>query len=311
MRISTYAVASILAAASSSSTPSALAFAFQTPFTTTVVSHSRRRSSSTKLHSTKERSSTRVSNLSQQMREMQAQIISENEDADLIIQALRGKNINDDDTQVQGLEMNLIDFDDVDVSQDNADRLPYEYDPVALKNFFSKRPNLITARIAQVMSKGGSVVINFARDVLTGAIKNDPDLEVKRAAELRDTITSLGPFFIKLGQALSIRPDILSPRSMVELQKLCDKVPSFDSKIAFETMERELGRPVDEVFSEITPEPVAAASLGQVYKATLRATGETVAVKVRVDMRGEHAMKIGCLEHLSLTSALSCTLFHS
>jgi predicted unusual protein kinase regulating ubiquinone biosynthesis (AarF/ABC1/UbiB family) len=98
---------------------------------------------------------------------------------------------------------------------------------------------------------------------------------------------------------------------MVELQKLCDKVPSFDSKIAFETMERELGRPVDEVFSEITPEPVAAASLGQVYKATLRATGETVAVKVRVDMRGEHAMKIGCLEHLSLTSALSCTLFHS
>jgi len=245
------------------------------------------------------------------MREMQAQIISENEDADLIIQALRGKNINDDDTQVQGLEMNLIDFDDVDVSQDNADRLPYEYDPVALKNFFSKRPNLITARIAQVMSKGGSVVINFARDVLTGAIKNDPDLEVKRAAELRDTITSLGPFFIKLGQALSIRPDILSPRSMVELQKLCDKVPSFDSKIAFETMERELGRPVDEVFSEITPEPVAAASLGQVYKATLRATGETVAVKVRVDMRGEHAMKIGCLEHLSLTSALSCTLFHS
>ena len=51
---------------------------------------------------------------------------------------------------------------------------------------------------------------------------------------------------------------------MVELQKLCDKVPSYDSKIAFATMERELGRPVDEVFSFITDEPVAAASLGQV-----------------------------------------------
>ena len=108
-----------------------------------------------------------------------------------------------------------------------------------------------------------------------------PDLEVKRAIELRDIITSLGPFFIKLGQALSIRPDILSPRSMVELQKLCDKVPSFDSKIAFATIEAELGKPVDELFSEITPEPVAAASLGQVYKATLRSTGETVAVKVQ------------------------------
>ena len=218
------------------------------------------------------------------MRDMQSQLISENEDAELIMQALRGKNINDDDRQVQGLEMNLIDFDDVDgndgVEDSSVDRLPYDYDPVALKNFFSKRPNLITARIAQVMSKGGSVLISFAKDVLSGAIKNDPDLEVKRAAELRDTITSLGPFYIKLGQALSIRPDILSPRSMVELQKLCDKVPSFDSKIAFETIERELGKPVDEIFSEITPEPVAAASLGQVYKATLRATGETVAVKV-------------------------------
>jgi ABC1 atypical kinase-like domain len=48
---------------------------------------------------------------------------------------------------------------------------------------------------------------------------------------------------------------------MVELQKLCDKVPSYDSKIAFATIERELGRPVDEIFAEITPEPVAAASV--------------------------------------------------
>ena len=65
--------------------------------------------------------------------------------------------------------------------------------------------------------------------------------------------------------------------------KLSDrfKVPSFDSKIAFATIERELGRPVDEIFSEITDEPVAAASLGQVYKAKLRATGESVAVKVQ------------------------------
>ena len=57
---------------------------------------------------------------------------------------------------------------------------------------------------------------------------------------------------------------------MVELQKLCDKVPCFDCKIAFATIERELGKTVDELFSEITPEPVAAASLGQVYKATVR-----------------------------------------
>jgi aarF domain-containing kinase len=112
-------------------------------------------------------------------------------------------------------------------------------------------------------------------------MKNNPELEVQRTAQLRDKITSLGPFFIKLGQALSIRPDILSPRSMVELQKLCDKVPSFDSKIAYATMERELGRPISDVFSYITPEPVAAASLGQVYRATLRTNGDIVAVKVQ------------------------------
>ena len=111
--------------------------------------------------------------------------------------------------------------------------------------------------------------------------ERNPDLEVQRAVELREIATSLGPFYIKICQALSIRPDILSPRSMVELQKLCDKVPSYDSKIAFAMIEAELGKPVDELFSEITPEPVAAASLGQVYKATLRETGEIVAVKVQ------------------------------
>lgn len=57
--------------------------------------------------------------------------------------------------------------------------------------------------------------------------------QIKRAIQLREIITSLGPFYIKLGQALSIRPDILSPGAMVELQRLCDKVPSFDSTLAF------------------------------------------------------------------------------
>jgi aarF domain-containing kinase len=200
--------------------------------------------------------------------------IEMDEDANLVIQALRGQGMNDDDAAVKGLQMRLIDVESADQSQ-----LPYEYDPAALKAFFSKRPLLGLTRIVQVLSVGGGVFFNTIMDTLLNRMT--PDLEVKRAIELRNIITSLGPFFIKLGQALSIRPDILSPRSMVELQKLCDKVPSFDSKIAFATIEAELGKTVDELFSEITPEPVAAASLGQVYKATLRTTGETVAVKVQ------------------------------
>jgi len=132
------------------------------------------------------------------------------------------------------------------------------------------------------LTVGGGYLMKLSLDaVLRRNTKDNPELEIKRAAELRDIITSLGPFFIKLGQALSIRPDVLSPRSMVELQKLCDKVPSFDSRIAFSTIEAELNRSIDELFAEITPEPIAAASLGQVYKATLRDTGEQVAVKVQ------------------------------
>ena len=71
--------------------------------------------------------------------------------------------------------------------------------------------------------------------------------QVKRAIQLRNIVTSLGPAYIKLGQALSIRPDILSPAAMVELQKLCDKVPSFDTAEAMRVLDAELGCPWQEV----------------------------------------------------------------
>lgn len=220
-----------------------------------------------------------VSETSALMKDMREQL-NENDDARMVMDALRGRNLNDDDAALEGLQMRLVDVGGVDATDPNSG-LPYEYDPVALQNFFKKRPLTIFQRILQLTSVGGGLAFKFALDALFGRIKDNPELEIKRAGELRDTITSLGPFYIKIGQALSIRPDVLSPRSMVELQKLCDKVPSYDSKVAFATMERELGKSVDEVFSEITPEPVAAASLGQVYKAKLRSTGETVAVKVQ------------------------------
>ena len=218
-----------------------------------------------------------VAETSAMMKEMQARI-NENEDAKLMMQALRGQGLNDDDSALAGLEMQLV---NVNKGGDATDVLPYDYDPIALKQFFSKRPLAVVTRILQVMTTGSGLAMNILLDAIFKRVEKNPDLEIVRAAELRDTITKLGPFFIKIGQALSIRPDVLSPRSMVELQKLCDKVPSYDSRIAFATIEEELGKSVTELFSEITPEPVAAASLGQVYKAKLRKTGETVAVKVQ------------------------------
>jgi aarF domain-containing kinase len=221
-----------------------------------------------------------VSDMSRQMAEMRKDM-AENEEANLMMQALRGQNIDDSDQAAAGLDMKLVDVNE-GYSGTETDVLKTTYDPVSLKAFFSKRPRAVARRVFQVLSVGGGYLAKLAFDAALGRDpKKDPELEIRRTRELRDIITSLGPFFIKLGQALSIRPDVLSPRSMVELQKLCDKVPSYDSRIAFAAIEKELGRTIDDLFTEITPEPIAAASLGQVYKAVLRDTGDLVAVKVQ------------------------------
>lgn len=215
-----------------------------------------------------------ISAISAQVKDMRA-MINQDERAAMMIDALRGKNLNDDDRQGDGIDMKIVQTRE---SIDDNDVLPTVYNPVALEKYFSQRPGAVVTRVWQILSSSSSFLFTVLGDAITGQLK---DLEVKRAAELRNTIVSLGPFFIKLGQALSIRPDILSPRAMVELQQLCDKVPSFNSKLAMKTIEEELGKPIDVLFSKITDEPVAAASLGQVYRATLRSNGEEVAVKVQ------------------------------
>jgi aarF domain-containing kinase len=87
--------------------------------------------------------------------------------------------------------------------------------------------------------------------------------------------------FAAVGQALSIRPDLLPLAYLEELQTLQDRVPPFSNQEAKQLIQEGLGVPAETVFSELSPEPVAAASLGQVYKGKLRSTGEVVAVKVQ------------------------------
>ncbi|MBA0814114.1 hypothetical protein Gohar_019961, partial [Gossypium harknessii] len=103
----------------------------------------------------------------------------------------------------------------------------------------------------------------------------------KRAAELRTIFTRLGPTFIKLGQGLSTRPDLCPPEYLEELAQLQDALPTFPDADAFSCIETELGMPLESIFSSISPTPIAAASLGQVYKARLKYSGQTVAVKVQ------------------------------
>ncbi|KAK1866527.1 hypothetical protein I4F81_009043 [Pyropia yezoensis] len=160
--------------------------------------------------------------------------------------------------------------------------LPLTYDIAAIERYWKARPAELRARTWRVMRLAGPFIAALTLDMKTGAIAGKGRA---RAAELRELLTALGASWIKLGQALSVRPDLIGPGAMEELQQLCDAVPCFSSDVARKMIEEELGLPVDEVFSSLSEEPIAAASLGQVYRGVLRGSGERVAVKVqRPDM---------------------------
>ena len=101
-----------------------------------------------------------------------------------------------------------------------------------------------------------------------------------QAVWLSKSLVGLGPTFIKIGQALGTRADLLPLAYVKELATLQDQVPAFSTAEAFARIESELGRSLQECYAEIDSEPVASASLGQVYRARL-ASGEEVAVKVQ------------------------------
>lgn len=92
-------------------------------------------------------------------------------------------------------------------------------------------------------------------------------------------LTALGPAYIKFGQILSTRPDVVGTELAAQLQVLQDKLPAFSRDKAVATVEHELGAPLETLFSEFS-EPVAAASIAQVHKAKRAADGKEVAVKV-------------------------------
>ena len=103
-----------------------------------------------------------------------------------------------------------------------------------------------------------------------------------RAAELFGILESLGPAIIKAGQALASRPDLLPAEYLRQLQRLQDRVPAFPTDEALRRVEASLNlEAFEDVYELLNAEPVAAASIGQVYRARLRRDGTVVALKVQ------------------------------
>jgi predicted unusual protein kinase regulating ubiquinone biosynthesis (AarF/ABC1/UbiB family) len=149
-----------------------------------------------------------------------------------------------------------------------------KYDPKVIAAYYSKRPLLVARRVIFTFWSFLTFVTGLLWDRLTGASP------LQRAEQLRTIITNLGPTYIKVGQALSTRPDLVPPDFLAELTKLQDQLPPFSNDVAFAIVEEELGSPAHQVYRSISAEPVAAASLGQVYRAQLH-SGEEVAIKVQ------------------------------
>ncbi|XP_026400957.1 uncharacterized protein LOC113296820 [Papaver somniferum] len=214
---------------------------------------------------------SRMGNVSQEIKRVRAQM-EENEEVAILMRGLRGQNLNDSQFAADDVQLRLVEI------EERGDSLPLVYDPDIISAYWGKRPRSVATRIVQLTSVAGGFLSRLLWDVITKKVKEN---EVARAIEIREIVTSLGPAYIKLGQALSIRPDILSPAAMTELQKLCDKVPSFPDDMAMALIESELGEPWQNIYSELTSSPIAAASLGQVYKGRLKENGDLVAVKVQ------------------------------
>jgi predicted unusual protein kinase regulating ubiquinone biosynthesis (AarF/ABC1/UbiB family) len=170
------------------------------------------------------------------------------------------------------------------------------YDPVSIAAHYQNKPLQVLGRIFAVLRPTLSFAFGIWSDNKRGIVfKNNR----RRAIQLRELLTQLGPAYIKIGQALSTRPDLVPPVYLEELTKLQDQLPPFPNEIAYQFIEEELGAPPEEVYAELSPQPIAAASLGQVYKGKLK-TGEEVAIKVqRPDLRERITIDLYILRNIA------------
>eukprot|EP01024_Parvocaulis_polyphysoides_P031316 TRINITY_DN28351_c1_g1_i4.p1 TRINITY_DN28351_c1_g1~~TRINITY_DN28351_c1_g1_i4.p1 ORF type:complete len:703 (+),score=101.06 TRINITY_DN28351_c1_g1_i4:188-2296(+) len=156
--------------------------------------------------------------------------------------------------------------------------VPLEYQPEKIKEYFQARPVLVTQRSVELALE----IVRFGSGILQDLALNRFEQNMKlRARQLREAIDRLGSAYVKIAQAISTRVDLLPVEYIEEIELLQDRVKPFPTSAAIEVMESAYGTKIDNVFSELSSEPIAAASLGQVYKGKLREDGAVVAIKVQ------------------------------
>lgn len=180
----------------------------------------------------------------------------------------------------------------IDLSNDKE--LPFQpgadtYSPEKADAFYGQRKFMVVKRVLQLAALTSSFTTGILFDwLILGKLFKDEEYkalarnEPRRAKVALRLCEQLGPTFIKLGQALSIRTDLIPEAYSLELRALQDKVTPFDNEVGIEILKREFR--VDDlslIFSELTKDPVASASVGQVYKGKLAVTGKDVAVKIQ------------------------------
>jgi predicted unusual protein kinase regulating ubiquinone biosynthesis (AarF/ABC1/UbiB family) len=153
------------------------------------------------------------------------------------------------------------------------------YDPAAITRIYAGHPQRLIRRLWQTLVPISLLLLGIGSDWMLGLL-NTPERARRRARECAELLVDLGPAFIKAGQALSTRPDIVPPVLLEELAQLQDQLPGFSSALAMACIEEDLGAPVHEHFDSLEREPISAASLGQVHRGMLKG-GQPVAVKVQ------------------------------
>jgi aarF domain-containing kinase len=169
----------------------------------------------------------------------------------------------------------------VNSKEQDENGLPLYYDKDLIERYWKRERNALSDRWNAFVGKA----VPFLTRLVTLWIRDGTIAETELPALSKQAVADiqeLGPTFIKLGQMMSVRPDILPPATLRELETLQDAVKPFDTETAVQVIESELGGPLHQFFSSISTEPVAAASLAQVYLATLATDNATkVAIKVQ------------------------------